>query len=321
MDDDERRLFGDTLGRACRSFTGAALDRALLDLGWTEAVAHHPHLAVSCLFEPLGRENAASSALDAVVASALRLETGPSVGLVRPALGRWDPPGHLVGDRLGVAGLSSASLLDDAATAWVVASTDDGPVAAEVAAGDLTLVAVGGMDPGLGLVEVSGHDLPVATSHRLEPGGWTRAVTLARLAVAHQLVGAARAMLELARSHALARIQFGRPIAGFQAVRHRLADTLVAIEAADAALGSAWDEGSPAAAASAKALAGRTARTASRHGQQVLAGMGFTTEHDLHRYVRRTLVLDQLFGTSRALTRELGRQLLLTRQLPPLPPL
>ena len=71
----------------------------------------------------------------------------------------------------------------------------------------------------------------------------------------------------------------------------------------------------------AKALAGRGARTATRHCQQVLAGIGFTTEHEFHHYVRRVLVLDERFGASRALTRELGRQLLATRRLPPLPPL
>ena len=93
------------------------------------------------------------------------------------------------------------------------------------------------------------------------------------------------------------------------------------IEAADAALGAAWEERSPQAAATAKALAGRGARTAARHCQQVLAGIGFTTEHDLHRYVRRVLVLDQLLGTDRTLTRELGEELLATRRLPELPPL
>ena len=149
-----------------------------------------------------------------------------------------------------------------------------------MATADLTLREVRGLDPRLGLVEVSGLDIAVTTVSRLEPGDWPHAVALAQLAVGHQLVGASRAVLELARRHALERIQFGQPIADFQAVRHRLADTLVAVEAADALLGSAWDEGSPAAAASAKALAGRSASTARRHGQQVLAGIGFTTEHN-----------------------------------------
>ena len=176
------------------------------------------------------------------------------------------------------------------------------------------------MDPRLGLVEVAGDDMPRDHARRLEPGtgrgrwpwpNWPWATSWSAPPGPCWSWPGTRP----------GRIQFGQPIASFQAVRHRLAETLVAVEAADAALGSAWDEGSPASAARAKALAGRSARTATRHGQQVLAGIGFTTEHDFHHYVRRVLVLDQLFGTARALTRELGRQLLATRRLPPLPPL
>ncbi len=128
-------------------------------------------------------------------------------------------------------------------------------------------------------------------------------------------------MLDLAREHALDRVQFGRPVASFQAVRHRLAETLVAIEAADAALAAAWDDGSSTSAAIAKAVAGRGARRAAVHSQQVLAGIGFTTEHPLHRYVRRVLVLDQVLGDATSLTRRLGADILRTRALPALLPL
>jgi alkylation response protein AidB-like acyl-CoA dehydrogenase len=150
---------------------------------------------------------------------------------------------------------------------------------------------------------------------------WRSAVAMAQLAIGHELVGTARRMLELARVHALERIQFGRPISSFQAVRHRLAETLVAIEMADAALSGAWDDGSPTAAAMAKAVAGRGARTATRHCQQVLAGIGFTTEHPFHRYLRRVLVLDQLFGSARSLTKDLGESIVASRRLPVLLPL
>ena len=71
----------------------------------------------------------------------------------------------------------------------------------------------------------------------------------------------------------------------------------------------------------AKAVAGRSARTAARHCQQVLAGIGFTTEHPLQRSIKRALVLDQLLGSSNLLTKELGEQLVTTRELPPLVPL
>jgi len=70
-----------------------------------------------------------------------------------------------------------------------------------------------------------------------------------------------------------------------------------------------------------KAVAGRGARTVARHGQQVLAGVGFTTDHAFHRHLRRVLVLDQLLGSARLLTRELGEELLRTRRLPVLLPL
>ena len=133
-------------------------------------------------------------------------------------------------------------------------------------------------------------------------------MALGQLALGHELVGLARAMLELARRHALDRVQFGRPIGSFQAVRHRLAESLVALEAADGLLSAAWEDPSPVTAAMAKGLAGRSARTVARHAQQVLAGIGFTAEHPLHRYVRRTIVLDQLLGASSVLTRAARRR-------------
>ena len=71
----------------------------------------------------------------------------------------------------------------------------------------------------------------------------------------------------------------------------------------------------------AKAIAGRSGRTVARHAQQVLAGIGFTTEHAFHHHLRRTLVLDGLLGDARSLTIALGEQLLATRQLPGLLPL
>jgi alkylation response protein AidB-like acyl-CoA dehydrogenase len=142
-----------------------------------------------------------------------------------------------------------------------------------------------------------------------------------RRALAHELVGSARAMLQLARDHAVDRVQFGVPISSFQAVRHRLADSLVAVETAAAAADGAWLDATPFGAAMAKALAGRQARLVAKHAQQVCAGIGFTTEHDLHRHVRRTYALDHLLGDARTLTRELGTRLLATRQAPPLLPL
>jgi alkylation response protein AidB-like acyl-CoA dehydrogenase len=100
-------------------------------------------------------------------------------------------------------------------------------------------------------------------------------------------------MLALARTHAMDRTQFGKPVAGFQADRHKLAETLVAIEGVEAALGLSDGD---LRAMLAKPAAGQAALTAARHCQQMLGGIGFTAEHDLHRHVRRLLVPNGLLG-------------------------
>jgi hypothetical protein len=140
---------------------------------------------------------------------------------------------------------------------------------------------------------------------RVEEGGLLRLAD-ARRALGWWLVGSSRAMLTLARQHALDRVQFGRPIASFQAVRHRLAETLVAIEGAEATLSLPGADNPDLTALLAKAAAGKAALTAARHCQQVLGGIGFTAEHDLHHHVKRVLVLDGLLGSSKELTRKAG---------------
>jgi alkylation response protein AidB-like acyl-CoA dehydrogenase len=320
MDGEERELFEKSLRHATANHTAEALDAALDELGWRDALAADARTAVSLLFELQGAANATSSALDDVVLAALGTEPTPAVGIVLPPLGGWDAPARVEGDEVAVRGVGTGGLRLRHAAA-VAAGRGDGHVAAIVATGDLELRPVGGIDPGLGLVDVTAARVPQSDPPAIQPAAWPAAVAAGRLAVGHELVGASREMLRLARQHALERIQFGRPIASFQAVRHRLVDTLVGIDGAEAALHAAWDDGSPLTAALAKALAGRGAGAARRHCQQVLAGIGFTTEHPLHRYIRRTLVLDQLLGDARSLTRRLGDDLLRTRRLPAILPL
>jgi hypothetical protein len=320
MDPGERDVFERGLRHAVESHTGAALDAALAELGWPDALALDAPEAVSTFFEMQGGARASSSALDGVLACSLGLDGGGGAGFVLPPPGRWSPPGELDGPNLVVRGLGTASLLARE-TVVVVAQAANTVVAFCVPAADLALRPVRGLDPDLGLVEVHGAVPRGDRRPEVASPSWSSAVALAQLALGYELVGAARAMLELARQHALERVQFGQAIAGFQAVRHRLAETLVAIESAAAVLDAAWEDGSPVTAAVAKALAGRGARTASRHCQQVLAGIGFTTEHEFHRYARRVLVLDELFGASRSLTRSLGADVLSAGRLPDFAPL
>ena len=81
---------------------------------------------------------------------------------------------------------------------------------------------------------------------------------------------------------------------------------MVAIEGAEATLNLPGDDNPDLTALLAKAAAGKAALTAARHCQQVLGGIGFTAEHDLHHHVKRVLVLDGLLGSSRELTRKAG---------------
>jgi hypothetical protein len=324
MQGSDLEIFERSLRQATSRHSGEALDSALSDLGWLDALESDAGAAISGLFPLQGAANGTSFALDQVVIAGLA--TGPALGkaVVLPSLGEWRAPGELSGGVLTVRGLGSSALRHyDSVT--FVARTDDPAVSTvvEVDAAALTRRQVDGLDPSFGLVEVSGVSVPgqqIAGSPSAS-GRWANSVALAQLAIGYELVGAARAMLELARQHALDRVQFGQPISRFQAVRHRLAETLVAIEAADAVLTAAAQDLTPQLSAAAKALSGRGARTAGRHCQQVLAGIGFTGEHPFHRYLKRVLLLDQLFGTSKALTEQLGRELLTSRHLPALLPL
>ena len=147
-----------------------------------------------------------------------------------------------------------------------------------------------------------GDDLPIHRVAQRDPVP----VAAGRHALGWWLVGAGRAMLSLARQHALDRSQFGRPVASFQAIRHRLADTLVGVEGAEATLVAAAAAPDDLSFLLAKAAAGHAALTAARHCQQVLGGIGFTAEHELHRHIKRALVLDAMLGSSRELMREAG---------------
>ena len=322
MEAAERALFERSVRHAAETATGAPLDAALEDLGWRDALEDDRAVAVSVLFESLGATGASSAALDRLLSAALGASLDAAV--VLPRLQHDGPPGRREGNHYDVCGVGTASLAGADSLLVVIAEdgTDNGGSgkACAIETARLGCRPVQGLDPALGLTEVTGRFEAAEAAPPLAVD-WPGALALGQLALGHELVGAGRAMLDLARAHALERIQFGRPIATFQAVRHRLAESLVALDAAAALLDAAWEDPSPVTAAMAKAFAGRSARTVARHCQQVLAGIGFTTEHPLHRFVRRTVVLDQLLGAGSVLTRDLGTDVLQRATLPPAFPL
>jgi hypothetical protein len=138
-----------------------------------------------------------------------------------------------------------------------------------------------------------------------------RAIRLGRLALAFEMLGAARAALELAVEHARTREQFGSPIGTFQAVQHLLAwaatDCEAIAGAAEHALEYPDDEAFPA-GVMVKALAGRNAMAACERSLQVLGAVGFTAELDHHHFHSRVLALDSMLGTRAELTCRLGEE-------------
>lgn len=317
MDADERELFAAGVRDLVARGGGAALDAALADLGWVDALDDEPGTAVAVLFEAQGAAVAASGALDLVLAQALGVDGG---AVLLPPLGSTTAPGTVDGDTVRIAGLATAGAIG--ATEVLVAAPADGGGTELLAVPSAALVvrSVSGIDPELGLVQVTGAVARSATTSHAA-GRWDGAVAAGQRALAHELVGTAQGMLDLAREHALERIQFDRPIATFQAVRHKLAEALVAVESARGALDAAWEAGTPFDAAVAKAIAGRSARLAAKHCQQVLAGIGFTAEHRFHHHLRRTRALDGLLGDARSLTKAIGEQLLAEGGLPAILPL
>jgi alkylation response protein AidB-like acyl-CoA dehydrogenase len=129
----------------------------------------------------------------------------------------------------------------------------------------------------------------------------------------------------MAADYAKERVQFGKPIGSFQAVKHRCADMLVDVEGMrSTAYWAAWclsaqDKEASIAASTAKTWCSDAARRVMGSGLQVHGGIGFTWEHDLHLFVKRSQ-LDQLaFGDSAYHRERLGT--LLRESFEPTPPM
>jgi hypothetical protein len=318
IDAEERALMEETVRGALADAVekGADADAVLAELGWREMLQDHPDDAVGIVFGALGATNATATALDDVLASALGQKPHAGLAVLLPPYSTWDPPGQGEAGDLHAEGIATARAAS-AEELLVVSGAASDPRMSSVPITTAERRAVRGIDPDARLHAVR-VKAPMAGAASLDPAVWSSAIAIARRAVAHEIGGACRTMLDLARSHALERLQFGRPIARFQAVRHRLAEALVAVEALEATLGAARDEPNADTAALAKAVAGRTEHTVAKHCQQVLAGIGFTTEHAFHRYLKRVLALEGLFGSADAIVLDVGRRLLAERRVPTL---
>ncbi|WP_338889063.1 acyl-CoA dehydrogenase family protein [Rhodococcus sovatensis] len=233
--------------------------------------------------------------------------------------GRWRTDGSSVigRDQDGSWYLDGVSTLvlgsSESTTLLVVASTSDGAALfeADPASDGVTLESVRGVDPTMrfGTVRFDG-----AAARRL--GGFgDRLADLhaaASTAITALQVGGAQAALDRTVAHLSERVQFGRPLASFQALKHRCADMLVAVETARSiSWAAAW-----AAAESTPDMRRQSAIAASwcseafsavaREMVQMHGGIAITWEHDAHLYFKRAHSTAQLLGAPHEHRRLLG---------------
>ncbi|WP_216892255.1 acyl-CoA dehydrogenase family protein [Nocardia alni] len=289
----------------------ADADEVLTGFGWDELLDDEPRVAVSTLFPLCGELLTTGSALDRVLLRAAGIEgLPPRTHVVLPALGGHRPSGRY--DRR------------DTVNCDGVAQTGEGPLLVPCVdpQGEL-LFAVGGqvgvaegnpIDPTAGWVRIRGtmpvHTVLDADALGEDPGQvWQRMLAAGRRALAYELVAVGTAMETMTVEHVRGRHQFGQSLGSFQAVKHQLADVHLWRAVAQLAAEAAWEDGGPDSAALAKAAAVRCTKTARAVCQQLLGGMGFTWEHDFHRYLRRALTLEPLLGGQADLHAELGAAL------------
>nr|WP_228538099.1 acyl-CoA dehydrogenase family protein [Nocardia sp. XZ_19_231] len=129
-----------------------------------------------------------------------------------------------------------------------------------------------------------------------------RILDLAVVALAAEQVGGAQACLDAAVDYAKIRVQFDRPIGSFQAIKHKCADLLLAVEAARSmgALAAETAESGTDTLGLATALAGASCAAgytqAAKDNVQIHGGIGYTWEHDAHLHLKRAKSSELLFG-------------------------
>jgi len=188
-------------------------------------------------------------------------------------------------------------------------------VAARTSAG-VTLFAVEGGAPGMTATPLATMDQTrkqariefASTPARLlgEDGAaapvLSRTLDLAAVALAAEQVGGAQRCLDMAVEYAKTRIQFGRPIGSFQAIKHKCADMLLEVESAkSAAYYAGWaaaedSDELPVVASLAKSYCSEAYFHAAAENIQIHGGIGFTWEHDAHLYFKRAKSSELMLG-------------------------
>ena len=228
------------------------------------------------------------------------------------ANGRWDEAGitataapagqgyAITGSKMFVLDGAQASLLIVAARTAAGVSL----FAVDPSAAGVTRTNLATMDQTRKQAKIDFVDTP-GTLIGSDGAGWVtldRVLDLAAVALAAEQVGGAQKVLETAVQYAKDRVQFGRPIGSFQAIKHKCADMLLEVESAkSAAYYAAWcaaelNDELPSVASLAKAYCSEAYFHAAAENIQIHGGIGFTWEHPAHLYFKRAKSSELLFG-------------------------
>ncbi len=132
----------------------------------------------------------------------------------------------------------------------------------------------------------------------------------AAILLAAEQIGAAARCLDLTVEYTKDRVQFGRPIGSFQALKHRMADLYVAVQSARALVNDAIAEPSPTSAALARFAASEAFSKVAGEAVQMHGGIAITWEHDIQLYFKRAHGSAQLLGPPREHLRRLESEVL-----------
>jgi hypothetical protein len=273
----------------------------LLELGWSDVAGEDLGTAVSVLAEQQGHHLGVSRLVELAMSAAgpsplFEPQTCALVFSVQPGGPAAFPEGAPVDGIVLADGCDMPSFV-------VPVRVDQGVLLRLFDAAEVDTHRIGGIDE-----EARVHRVRTEAGRGGQPidqTTWDGAVAAGSLAVAHELLGAAGAMLDLAVGHVTERRQFGVPIGSFQAVAHRLADVLIDITAGQAVCRTAWLDRDRYMCAAARSAAGRAFESALRQCQQVSGAMGATWEYPLHRYQRRGLLLERLLDPATVLAEAL----------------
>jgi alkylation response protein AidB-like acyl-CoA dehydrogenase len=233
--------------------------------------------------------------------------------VVLEELGRGLVPTPLLGTTLAEVALLAADTPDSATLEQLASGSAVGTVVFDpgyVINGDVADVVLAVQDRRIirwtdVRVEPAATMDPTRRLARLTPGATTTIGTdpgiagTAAILLAAEQIGAAARCLDLTVEYTKQRVQFGRPIGSFQALKHRMADLYVAVQAARAVVGDAVSDPTPTSAALARLAATEAFSMVAAEAVQLHGGIAITWEHDMHLYFKRAHGSAQLLGVPR----------------------